>query len=147
MTRFTPIPALIALLVLASLFLSGCGRKGWPEPMAESERFSFSQPTGSLREGCLEVRVLLRGKSENLNKLELELAPSGEDADCPTCPFRAKERVEVPLDAPNLEISKRSLLLTQCGLEPDRAYRWRLVGHSSYPGIAPVSTQANYTEP
>lgn len=138
---------IVMTLLLLHIGLLGCGRKDWPEPMAEQERFDITDPTGNLGDGCLEVRARLRGASGNLTRLVLELQPTGEDAACPTCPFHAEQRIEVPLDAPNLEISKRSLLLTHCGLERGRAYRWRLVGYSGYPGIKPVSTRAYFNEP
>lgn len=133
--------------VVSTLVNLGCGRKDWPEPMAEKEHFSFSDPTGSLQGGCLEIRARIHGKSENLEKLVLEWTKSGDAGDCPTCPFRPQNRVEIPLNAPQLELKKRSLFLTQCGLESGVAYRWRIVGHNNYPGLAPVATRAVYTEP
>lgn len=145
--RFAHLRLLALALILLQLASLGCGRKDWPEPMAEQERFDITDPTGQLADGCLEIRARLRGASGNLTRLILELQPTGEDAACPTCPFHAEQRVEVPLDAPNLEIDKRSLLLTHCGLEQGRAYRWRLVGYNAHPGIRPVSTRAYYNEP
>lgn len=144
--RSAHIRTLLLALALLQLFALGCGRKDWPEPHAEQERFDITDPTGSLRDGCLEIRARLRGASGNLNKLALELQPTGQGAACPTCPFHAEQRIEVPLDAKNLKISKRSLLLTHCGLELGRAYRWRLLGYNSHPGIGPVSTRAFYNE-
>ncbi len=147
MSRSTRLALLISLLVLLLAAGPGCGRKNWPEPGAEQERFSFAAPTGNLVNGCLEVRARVQGKSENLSRLVLELARSGEGGDCPGCPFHAQERIEVPLDAPNLKLGKRSLLLTQCGLDPGAAYRWRLAGSNSYPGIAPVTTRPLFNAP
>lgn len=146
--RHKTLCVLILVCTLASLlFALGCGRKSWPEPMAELERFDFVNASGELDNGCLEIRSRIKGKTENLVGLVLELARSGEGGDCPTCPFHAQERLEIPLNAPNLKMDKRRLLLEQCGLEPGVAYRWRLVGINSYPGLAPTETRPYYTKP
>lgn len=147
MRRQSAIALFLVSIAATLLFAYGCGRKSWPEPMAELERFDFTKVTGYLENGCLKIRARISGKAENLKGFSVELARSGEGGDCPTCPFHAQQRIEVPLNAPNLKMDKRRLLLEQCGLEPGAAYRWRLVGYSSYPGLKPTETGVFYTEP
>lgn len=144
----------LLLLLVFALFCTavlGCGRKQWPEPKAEGERFSIRDATAELQDGCLTVRGRLSGAHGNLDRMVLELAETGEGASCPTCPFHAETRVQSTVDetAPDANFRRegRRFIFRHCGLTPGVIHRWRLVGYNSYPGIAPEVTRAYLNEP
>jgi hypothetical protein len=136
--------ALVALATLAALaLLAGCGKKTWPEPAAIEDSFSFVRPQSRLSSGCLMIDTPVAGAWRNLRAVHLELAWD----DCQGCPFRPVEiREFVPGDAFSTLIEGR-LALTACGLDPAKAYRWRLTGKSIHKTLRDVRTEVMTTTP
>lgn len=141
----TPLLACAIALLCLGPWLAGCGKKTWPEPKADAERFDFKDLSSEIKDGCLAIKSRIKGKKENLAKLTLELTESGGDADCPGCPFIPQTKVEVALDAPNLKFNGLKFTLTHCDIKPGVNYRWRLIGANAYPGIGNVVTRAVLT--
>ena len=142
---------LVLILALACMLSTGCGRKQWPEPKAEGQRFEIKDASGILQDGCLTIRGSISGESDNLARMVLELAETGEDASCPTCPFHAETRIESVVDesAPEANFRREGarFIFRHCGLKSDIIYRWRLVGYNSYPGIAPEVSRPYLSDP
>lgn len=135
---------LATLAALAALTLvAGCGKKIWPEPSAPEDAFSFVRTQGELSSGCLMVQSRVAGAWRNLRAVHLELAWD----DCEGCPFQAMETREfVPGDAFST-LEQGRLALTACGLDPAKAYRWRLTGKSIHRTLRDVRTEVMTTAP
>jgi len=141
----TPLLLCAALLLCLGPWLSGCGKKTWPEPKADMERFDFKELSGEIASGCLNIKARIKGKKDNMTNLALELAESGVEGDCPGCPFIPQTRLELQTNAPNLTLSGAKLALKHCEIKPGVNYRWRLVGANSYPGMGNVVSKVILT--
>lgn len=131
--------ALIATLALAlALFVGACGRKGPPSAQSDEDRFFFSNSTGTLSGGCINVRASIGGNREMLDSLSLLL----EDMTvaCPTCPFRPMGRVELQLFDPRVNIRGNTVQVTWCELSGGKEYRFQLVGNNRLKSMGPATT-------
>ncbi len=139
--------AICLVLALLLLGLVGCGKKSWPEPNADQERYDFKDEQARIAHNCLEIKAKLSGNKDNISKIILELAETDTDTDCPTCPFHPEMRVEFPLSDQQLQIGRNSVALRYCLIEAGASYRWRLVGYNSYPGLGAVTSRILITRP
>ena len=130
---------LLALVAVMLVLGSGCGKKNWPEPVVDKDRFVWSEMSARVEGKCLQITALLSGNVQNLAGLTLEVEMRSDP--CPGCPFvpTIKKRM-----APGSEDWKRRgalVYVTWCGLEPDKAVRWRLIGHPLHPTLADVPSR------
>ena len=135
---------LATLAALAALTLmAGCGKKVWPEASAPEDTFSFVRAQGELSSGCLMIQSRVAGPWRNLRAVHLELAWD----DCEGCPFRAMETREFGPGDAFTTLEQGRLALTACGLDPAKAYRWRLTGKSVHKTLRDVRTEVMTTTP
>ncbi len=127
-TQLPPRALLIAVLLLAAagLALAGCGKKEWPSPRAEKDRFTWDSVRASLDESCLIIRGELQGAAQNLQQVELRLETSEEL--CPGCPFTPQSSTVYSMDDPSLSRRDSSVVIIHCPVDPDSAIRFRLNG-------------------
>lgn len=130
--------ASLALIVVLSLLAGACGRKGPPTTQSSQDRFSFSNSTGTLRNGCITVRTTITGNREMLDYLSLQF----EDmtVSCPTCPFRAQGREDFQLDDDRVVIKGDSITVNWCELSGGKEYRFRLAGYNRLLTLQPALT-------
>jgi hypothetical protein len=139
----------IALVLAAACLLPvGCGKKEWPSPRTEKDRFSWASVRASRDDSCLVIRGKLQGASRNLKEVVLQLETSQEL--CPGCPFRPDQRAVYPLRHPSLSRKGTQITITHCPVEPETALRLRLDGVNVFQQIpdAPsdiVGLKANKT--
>jgi len=127
-------------LVLGSIALSlGCGKKNWPEPIAEKDRFVWSEMSTKVEGNCLDITALLSGNVQNLAGLTLEVEMRSEP--CSGCPFVPTARVRMGPGSEDWERRGALVHVTWCGLEPDKAVRWRLIGHPLHTVMADVPSR------
>ncbi len=125
---------LCALLLLGlNLFLPGCGKKEWPSPVMEEERFSWSQIEAARDNSCLVIHGELQGAVRNLRQVVLQLEM--QEVLCPGCPFQVDQRQVYPPGDPALSRQDSRITITHCPVSPDHAVRIRLVGMNIYPQI------------
>lgn len=141
-------PSLLSLstiLVIGALLAAapGCGKKVWPKPDSRGEALALAQETAGWSGGCLAIGAALSGKPENLERVVLELAP----ADCPSCPFQAREQREFRPGGPGFALENGRLLLSACGLDPSAGVRWRLAAHNLFRNLPPAHTGDHATPP
>lgn len=130
------LPLVIALLCLS---LAACGRKAWPEPHTEKERFTVGKTAGAVSEsGCLSISTRIRGAWRNAESVVLEIQPADSPEYCPGCPFAPTERITFHRDAAELIIRSGQVKLTYCPSEPHASYRFRLTVINSFRRLGPV---------
>lgn len=123
--------ALKTILVLMLVFvIFGCGKKVWPEPDAEEEKFAISITSHEMHDDCLEITAEISGNHKNLSTITLEL--EALDEPCPACPFLVSKSVVLPPGSPEVKRVENMLTITHCGLDPDSYYRVRLKARNIY---------------
>jgi hypothetical protein len=131
--------ALPALLCLLALGVTGCGKKGLPQPSDPSRSFSWKSVDAKPVGNCLAFSGTLEGQYKNLDRLRLELAPLKDASDCPGCPFVAKEVTELSPSDAGFNPDTGDVSFSYCPQKAN-AYRWRLAGinvfnHLPYAGM------------
>lgn len=137
---------LFAILILLSLvfFLqTGCGKKMWPEPDSEADRFAWEEVKGTRDNGCLRITGQIKGAYHNLAKLELELETTSKDQLCPSCPFKPDSQVSFPVSSSQVTHKGPEIELVYCGLNPKMQYRWRLQGVNIFMDFARVPSKVH----
>jgi hypothetical protein len=118
------------LVLMLGLALLGCGKKVWPEPDADGEKFAISITSHEMQADCLELTAEISGNYKNLSTITLELEASEEP--CPACPFLVTDSVVLPPGSPEIKRLENMLTITYCGLDPGRYYRARLKARNIY---------------
>jgi hypothetical protein len=131
----------LAVLILAAacLFSAGCGKKEWPSPRTEKDRFSWASVRASRDGSCLIVRARLEGAAHNLKEVVLRLETSQEL--CPGCPFTPTESAVYSPGDPSLSRRGNRVIITHCPVEPGRALRLRLDGVNVFRQIRDASSE------
>ena len=130
--------ACFAILLIATLTLVGCGRKGDPVPDFSRDEFSFTSLSAeAAADGSVRFQGSVAGASQNLEYMVLEMqAVDGEL--CEGCPFLAQDQYRVDSrDAWESE-NGSSFSFVYRPVFPGGAYRWRLIGHNLYSGLPDV---------
>ena len=128
----------VVLLALACLVPAGCGKKEWPSPRTEKDRFSWASVRAGRDGSCLVIRGELQGAVQNLKQVVLQLETSQEL--CPGCPFTPNQRASYALSDPSLRREGPVVTITHCPVQPDTAVRLRLDGENIYQQIPPASS-------
>jgi len=144
----TALAVVALILAVACLLPTGCGKKKWPSPRTEKDRFSWTSVRASRDDSCLVIRGELQGAVRNLKEVVLQLETSQEL--CPGCPFSPDQRAVYSLRDPSLRREGARVTITHCPVEPDTALRLRLDGVNVFQQIpdAPsdvVGIKANRT--
>lgn len=134
--------AVIACLAIISLAagLWGCGKKGWPEPRLEEDRFQWGQIQHQRYDHCLDVRALLDGAAANLRSVTLEWMVLENATDDPGAAFVPTGRARLGDSSPEFKRQERVIRILFCGLEADASYAWRLVGRNRHAALDAVSS-------
>lgn len=140
--RLKTTKSLLALLVvLAAFLLPACGKKMWPEPVADQERFTWHNATARLDNGCLHIQATLGGRYSNLRDVIVELEPADPSEVCLSCPFQPTASRVVDADSPQVQRQGPRIRVVLCGLDGTKTYRWRLKGSNILDPIDPVATE------
>jgi hypothetical protein len=133
--------ALVAGFVILSLLWLGlgCGKKGWPEPDIDEDRFVWSEISSEVTGRCMDITALLSGNVQNLARVTLEVEMRSEP--CPGCPFSPTTTVRMEPGSENWERRGALVHVMWCGLEPDKAVRWRLIGHPLHASMDDVRSR------
>lgn len=123
---------LIMLLVLGA----GCGKKVWPEPEADDERFEIEIEQARLEGECLHVQARLIGNYRNLAGVILEVEESV--VPCPGCPFMATSSEVLSPGAQEVHMDGDLLQVSLCGFDPEKYNRVRLTGVNVYRDLGDV---------
>ncbi len=132
---------LVFFIIFSAACIWGCGKKEWPSPNVQEEKFALEYMNSTRVEDCLRLNVRVSGEQDNLSAVSLLVQDLGEGADCPTCPFRVSRTFRLSRNSPSLSIEGNLLHLQVCGLESDRDYRFKLVGENIYPEIGSTQTR------
>lgn len=128
--------ALCALLLLA--FATACGVKGSPKPDFSRDAFAFGQLSAVLSvDGAVTISGDLTGAFQNAEFFVLQMQPVDGEL-CAGCPFLPQDQYRFDArDAWESENGSQFSVVYR-PLFPAGLYRWRIVGHNVYSGIAPV---------
>ena len=127
-------------LLVGLLALAGCGRKGDPVPDYSRDAFSFTDLAAeAAADGVITFSGNVSGAAQNMEYMVLEMqAVDGEL--CEGCPFLAQEQQRIDArDAWESETGS-SFSFVHRPVFPGCAWRWRLVGHNLYSGLADVTS-------
>lgn len=129
--------AVLAVLLLAS---TGCGVKVWPAPQKSDDLFTFASVEGRRVGECLKVVVKVDGSYQNVDNLSLQFQAdgSGPGEGCPTCPFFPAIRKEFVPGSEGIQSDGPTFVFSECGLDPSKSYRWRVVARNVYDTLGVV---------
>ncbi len=131
----------VSLLVIGT----GCGKKGWPEPRLDEDRFTWG-PIQHQRQGaCLDARALVHGAANKLGFVYLEWMRLDTAEDCPDCPFEVTERVRLGDGSSEFKRQNGVIRILFCEWDPESSYRWRLVGLNVHRGLGSVPSQVVFS--
>ena len=137
------LPLAVSLILVAVCVFGGCGKKDWPEPDMDYERFHWVSAGGELRRTCLVVTGELTGNIDNLDAVYVEL----EKGECPGCPFNPERREGYKLPSPMVQRQGNSVTVNVCGLDASATWRWRLVGANKYEVLGEAESKVYGTAP
>lgn len=137
-TKYITLGCGVILILIMWLGL-GCGKKDWPEPVVDKDRFVWSEISAQVQGKCLDITALLSGNVQNLAGLTLEVEMRSEP--CPGCPFVPTVKKRMDPGSENWQRRGALVHVTWCGLDPDKAVRWRLIGHPLHPSMAVVRSR------
>lgn len=131
---------LLAACILFVFGTAGCGKMGPPSPRNTEMGFSFSDVVLSPIGNCLAVQGRIVGALRNVERIDLELSPVDTSANCPTCPFNAREYGTFSLEDANYNMETGDFYFSYCPVTETGMYRWRLVGRNVYSGLPYAQT-------
>lgn len=137
----------VICFAMASVLLvgAGCGKKGWPEPRLDEDRFSWGQIQHQRQGACLDARALVDGAANKLGSVYLEWMRMDTKEDCPDCPFEVTGRVLLGDGSSEFKRQNGVIRILFCELEPEASYRWRLVGRNVHRGLGSVPSQVEFS--
>ncbi len=127
------------LLAVLLLVTAGCGKKVWPEPDAQEEKFALQIENSEIDNSCLEIQAVISGNYRNLAGLVLELEEADEP--CPGCPLRVDQTVNFGMNSPHVERQDERIQISYCGVDPKKYIRFRLVGSNVYSQISEAQSE------
>lgn len=136
----------IAAMLSFTTLLWGCGKKGWPEPRLDEDRFHWAQIQHQRYDDCLDVRALLGGAATNLRFVTLEWMELETNEDSPESPFIATGRTRLEDSSAEFKRQNGVIRILYCGLDPDTSYRWRLLGRNKHIGLEPSISPVQFSE-
>jgi hypothetical protein len=142
-TGWSGMISLAVILIVAGL--SGCGKKGWPEPQIEEDQFWWEQIQHQRYDECLDVRALLGGEAKNLSFVYLQWMELESEEDCPGCPFTPSGRLRLDDSSKAFKRQDEVIRILFCEWEPDISYRWRLVGFNRHRGLKSISSEVFFS--
>lgn len=137
--KTTPLTSLIlymTVILLSLIFVTGCGKKDWPNPVAKEDRFEWKKVRGQREGNCLRIKAIVQGNINNLAKIVLELEEAKEI--CQGCPFSANDQMAFSLNAPEVEQQGSKIHIYCCPFQGGQEYRWRLRGINTFYAIKDV---------
>jgi hypothetical protein len=135
------VPALLPVLLVLALLGWGCGKKEWPSPVLEQDRFAWQEVEGRRDGRCLDIRAVLSGDAGNLETVVLELEASREP--CQGCPFQKTGEVRLAPSSEQMVLKGRVLRIRYCGLDPSMRYRWRLTATNVFEVLGSITTSVH----
>lgn len=133
------------LAMVLLLAVSGCGKKGWPEPQVGEDHFTWGQMQHQRQAACLDARALVHGAPEKLGFVFLEWMQLDGNEDCPGCPFQVTDRVRLGDGSSEFKRQNGVIRILLCEWEPDVSYRWRLVGMNVHHGLGGVISPVQFS--
>ena len=150
MTRSRPTALILA--ALAGILLCSCaiGIKKWPKAQIQEDQFQWRGVIASRQDGCLILDGMLSGNHDNLARIMVQLEAMGDGEPgygCINCPFNVRQSEMIEMGDPRLTKNAGQISIVICDLEPERAYRYRLVAENALPNLATVATDVVLVRP
>lgn len=133
----------LAVFLLA--FSMGCGKKGWPEPQIDEDRFFWGQIQHQRQGACLDARALVHGAADKLGDVYLEWMQGDIPEDCPECSFEVTGRVLLGDGASEFKRQNGVIRILFCEWDTESSYRWRLLGMNVHRGLGSVESHVEFS--
>lgn len=140
-------------LALAAMLLCSCaiGVKEWPKAQEQEDEFAWQGLIATRQDSCLILDGMLSGNHANLSAIRLQLEAMGDGVEegygCFDCPFTVRRTETVRRGDPKLSMQGAQFTMTVCGLEPERAYRFRVVADNVFTNLEPQATDVALIRP
>lgn len=135
--------------LLITLLASGCalGKKEWPNPQQSEDAFALEVLAAERTEDCLLLKLAVTGAVERLYRasIEYEVVGDGEGEGCQGCPFVPRAAKHIVRTSSEFDLKGNTLTINLCGLDPQKIYRFRIVGKSELPANPLVYTETYVT--
>lgn len=135
----TKIMTAFFIVLMFSIAIMACGKKGPPLPQKINQLYSFQDVYVHLNSvGSLTVMGTINGARRNVQALVFEI--EGYDDSCPTCPFVPVESFVINPGTAWNNNTPKEFSFTVMPTKHSTAYRWRIIGHNSIVGLPTVVT-------
>ncbi|SDB07737.1 hypothetical protein SAMN05660653_00331 [Desulfonatronum thiosulfatophilum] len=145
MFRLNRVWLLLFALVILGVIGAGCGKKGWPVPQVDEDRFHWGEIQHQRQDACLDVRALVHGASKKLGFVHLEWMQLESNEDCPGCPFQPTGRILLGDGSSEFKRQNGVIRILLCEWEPSASYQWRLVGMNVHGGLGSVESPVQFS--
>lgn len=141
----------IILFLFVFCLVSGCalGKKEWPSAVKSEDAFTLELMEGVRQDTCLLLQVEVKGAAHRLWRASVQLeAVGGDDGEgCIGCPFVPRNVVHFARGDKGFDLEGNVLKLSICTLNPDKEYRFRVVGKSELSTSSLVYTDVYVASP
>ena len=134
----------IACLSLA--ILAGCGFKSDPTPANGDDLFSLKSIKVTAESPCIAVSGEVSGNEINVDELLFEVQKAGEEADCPTCPFKSDEQFIFTPGELGLISNGGKFDARFCPTQISSLYRVRVTAKSKFFGLPDSISKEHFVE-
>lgn len=144
----TPNKRLICITAASVLLmaLTACGFKSDPTPASTSDNFRWASIKTSVQPPCINVTGDINGNVTNVDEVLIELQKAGEEADCPTCPFKSDEEFVFTPGELGLISNSGRFDTSICPTEISSLYRMKVTAKSKYFGMPDAVSKEYFVE-
>ena len=128
------------------LTLTGCGFKSDPSPSSSDDNFKWGSIKTTVKAPCITVSGDISCNVRNVDEILIEIQKAGEEADCPTCPFRSDEEFAFTPGELGLLSNSGKFDAQICPTQISSLYRMKVTAKSKYYGMPDAVSKEIFIE-
>jgi len=138
-----------ALLAITLVGLVSCGKRDWPSPNLNEDRYRIRSINVTRAQACVVVDMELAGAWQNMDSVRLLIEPigTGPGDGCAECPFQPRVSRFYGPGAAEVKRDMNRLIITACDLDPTKTYRVQVVANNIYPTLSLVMSPITVVAP